>query len=145
MTGGKRQSRTCLVITRPRFVSGSQVCRQKLALPSYTKTSMRAPAGLLSLTDPTSRRSANAASTPAGTPRQAPPGMGKSMPNRRPFLPAGQRNDMLLASNPDFELPGARPGWLGPAVCMRLAETRVLSLTPPTKVFPRSSFLDGIA
>lgn len=38
-----------------------------------------------------------------------PGGNGSGIGGRRPGPPpAAQRNDMLLASNPDFELPGAR-------------------------------------
>lgn len=39
----------------------------------------------------------------------APGGYGPPMPNRRP-VNAPQRNDILLNSNPDFQIPGGRGG-----------------------------------
>jgi len=40
-------------------------------------------------------------------------GYGAPMPTRRP-APQPQRNDLLLNSNPDFQLPGGRGGRGGP-------------------------------
>jgi hypothetical protein len=38
------------------------------------------------------------------------PGYGPPMPNRRPVNPPQQQRDILLNSNPDFQLPGGRGG-----------------------------------
>jgi hypothetical protein len=78
---------------------------------------------------------------PRWNPAMGPGGFGAPMPiNRRPVAPQAQRNEILLNSNPDFELPGARPG-RGPS---REAGQR-RPLPGPGGMVPRSAYDGGIA
>jgi hypothetical protein len=77
---------------------------------------------------------------PRWNPAMGPGGFGAPMNNRRPVPPASQRNEILLNSNPDFELPGVRPG-RGPS---REAVQR-RPLPGPGGMVPRSAYDGGVA
>jgi hypothetical protein len=75
---------------------------------------------------------------PRWNPAMGPGGFGAPMNNRRPVPPPTQRNEILLNSNPDFELPGARPG-RGPS--REAGQRRPL----PGGMVPRSAYDGGTA
>ncbi len=77
---------------------------------------------------------------PRWNPGMGPGGFGAPMNNRRPVPPPSQRNEILLNSNPDFELPGGRPG-RGPS---REALQR-RPLPGPGGMVPRSAYDGGVA
>jgi hypothetical protein len=72
---------------------------------------------------------------PRWNPQTGPGAYGNPMPNRRLPPPANQRNEILLNSNPDFELPGARPG--------RMGSRGDLKTPIPTGTVPRSAYDGG--
>jgi hypothetical protein len=76
---------------------------------------------------------------PRWNPAMGPGGFGAPMNNRRPVPPPSQRNEILLNSNPDFELPGVRPG-RGPS---REAVQR-RPLPGPGGMVPRSAYDGGV-
>jgi hypothetical protein len=75
---------------------------------------------------------------PRWNPAMGPGGFGTPMKNRRPVPPPSQRNEILLNSNPDFELPGAGPG-RGPS--REAGQRRPL----PGGMVPRSAYDGGTA
>lgn len=75
---------------------------------------------------------------PRWNPAMGPGGFNAPMTNRRPVPPPSQRNEILLNSNPDFELPGVRPG--------RGQSREAVQRRPlPSGMVPRSAYEGGNA